>query len=196
MFSRYRLAAAARRLPSARLYSSEPRSSAWPAIRILTPGLAIRIAALRSSVAWSAGPHHRLVVIEVDHGGEVGCDGPVLLGRFSGQPLFLQSIPLGAIVSRLRSRLLRCGRWGRLGRRLLRSRLPAAGDGKGRGGQEHQQRGCAHHHSEIMGWGRRWSARGGGTTTEAERRLALPAGALGRFRHRRSRSDDGRCGRK
>ena len=51
LFSRYRLAAAARRLPSARLYSSEPRSSAWPLIWMRTFGFAPRIAALRSSVA-------------------------------------------------------------------------------------------------------------------------------------------------
>ena len=44
---------AARRLPSARLYSSEPRSSAWPLIWMRTFGLAARMAALRSSVAWS-----------------------------------------------------------------------------------------------------------------------------------------------
>src|SRR5215207_6078684 len=53
LFSRYRLAAAARRLPSARLYSSEPRSSACPLICTRTLGLAARTAALRSSVPWS-----------------------------------------------------------------------------------------------------------------------------------------------
>ncbi len=38
----YRLAEAARRWPRARLYSSEPRSSALPSIRILIPGFACR----------------------------------------------------------------------------------------------------------------------------------------------------------
>src|SRR5215212_12094752 len=49
--TRYRLAEAARRWPRARLYSSEPRSSALPSIRILIPGLACSHGTLRSSVA-------------------------------------------------------------------------------------------------------------------------------------------------
>src|SRR5687767_4753903 len=54
LFVRYILAAAARRLPSARLYSSEPRSSAWPLMRSRTDGLACRIAAFRSRLARSS----------------------------------------------------------------------------------------------------------------------------------------------
>src|SRR5690606_28001207 len=45
----------ARRRPRARLYSSEPRSSACPTIRTRTSGSARRTAALRRSVPWSDG---------------------------------------------------------------------------------------------------------------------------------------------
>src|SRR3982750_1521115 len=53
--TRYRLALAARRWPRARLYSSEPRSSALPSIRILMPGLACSQGSFASSVAAASG---------------------------------------------------------------------------------------------------------------------------------------------
>src|SRR5205823_1422229 len=49
--ARYCLAAVARRFPSARLYSSEPRSSQCPLTRMRNPGLACRIATF-----WSSTP--------------------------------------------------------------------------------------------------------------------------------------------
>src|SRR5829696_4307387 len=130
------------------------------------------------------GTNLGLVVIEVDHGGEIG---RYRAGLFRG--LSFHPFPLGAVViHRLGWRSRRCrGRGFR--RRLLRSGLSTAGNGKRGGSQEHQQGWCSHHHSEIMGWEREWSARVGGTTQEAERRRVYPVAALDRFRCRRSTSD-------
>src|SRR5204862_7484621 len=53
--TRYRLPRAARRWPRARLYSSAPRSSALPSIRILIPGLACSHGIFASSVVAASG---------------------------------------------------------------------------------------------------------------------------------------------
>src|SRR4051812_2320316 len=141
------------------------------------------------------GTNNGLVVIEVDHGGEVVRDRAGLFGGLALHPLLLQPVPLGAVIHRLRSRGGRCSGGG-LRRRLFRSGLSTAGNGKCGGSQEHQQGWCSHHHSEIMGWEWEWSARVGETTLEAERRRVYPVAALDRFRCRQSRSGGGRFGQR
>jgi hypothetical protein len=53
--TRYCLADVARRFPSARLYSSDPRSSQWPAMRMRKLRFACRIPTFWSRVSASSG---------------------------------------------------------------------------------------------------------------------------------------------
>ena len=163
------------------------------------PELHVRIGLQHSGLAVERRlvglAHGGLVVIEVDHGSQIRRDGARALGSLSRHPLPLHALPLGAVIHR-RGRRSRLGTGGGAGAGSSGARLAAAGNGERGGGQEHQQRRCAHHHSGIMGWEQEWSALGGATTTEAERRLASSAAAPGRFRCRGSRSGGGRFGRR
>src|SRR5437762_8578537 len=66
---KYRLALAARRWPSAMLYSTDPRSSVWPATRIVRSGFAMSTGTFASSVA-RASSRSSPVEIEVNYRGD------------------------------------------------------------------------------------------------------------------------------
>ena len=172
LFSRYRLAAAARRLPSARLYSSEPRSSAWPLIWTLTFGLAPRIGGLAVERGLIGRAHRRLVVLEVDHRGEIGGHGLAHARPLRAPSALAPSRSRSALSSVGGGRRRRRGGRGGLGRGLL-GRLPTASGGEPGGGQEQQQGRSAHHDSTFKGWELPRSDSGGGTTTGAARRRAF-----------------------